>query len=450
MPTSPRSLRLAVLACAALLSLQGCYVLKQGAGQLELLQRREPVSEVLARATTRPDTRRGLQLVQAAKAFAEGSLGLAKTRNYEHLVQLDRDAVTYVVSAAPQDSLVPHQWWFPVIGSVPYKGFFARADALAEQASLDAAGFDTLVRGVTAFSLLGWLPDPVYSPFLALEPATLVSLIIHETTHATVFLPGRASFNEGFATFVGHTGAMAFFRARGGERDPDLAVARAVQQDARIFSAFIEGLAAKLEALYASGRPRAEVLRTRELLFSEARREFTAHHQPRMRGRQYKRFAEGPLNNATISAHRTYHQRLEPFERAHARLGGDLRTTVRFFRDHVAPAPDPERWLERWLAGSASLPAQGLSAGVEPGSRPLRGAGAARLPGRPGPAAGAYLRGPIEHHLASVLKPLEVAIGHAARQPELCGHREVGGAGVSQHEAADAVQQGMPPSTVRS
>jgi predicted aminopeptidase len=376
MPLSARSLRLATLTSAALLSLQGCYVLKQGAGQLELLQRRERVSDVLARATTSPETRRGLQLVQAAKAFAEGTLGLASTRNYEHLVQLDRDAVTYVVSAAPPDSLVPHQWWFPVIGSVPYKGFFAKADALSEQASLEAAGFDTMVRGVTAFSLLGWLPDPVYSPFLALEPATLVSLIIHETTHATLFLPGRASFNEGFATFVGHTGAMAFFRARGGERDPDLAVALAAQQDARVFSAFLEGLAAKLEALYASGRPRAEVLLARERIFGEARREFTAHHLPRLRGRRYKRFAEGPLNNATISAHRTYHQRLEPFERAHARLGGDLRATVRFFREHVAPAPDPERWLDRWLAGSAALPAKGLGTGVEPGSRPLGGAGA--------------------------------------------------------------------------
>ncbi|MEB3330688.1 MAG: aminopeptidase [Candidatus Sericytochromatia bacterium] len=446
----PRQLRLFPLALTALLGLQGCYALKQGAGQLELLRRRVAVSRVLASPTTPEATRRSLRLVQAAKAFAEDSLGLARTHNYEHLVQLDRDAVTYVVTAAPPDSLEPYQWWFPVIGSVPYKGFFAKADALAEQARLVAQGFDTNVRGVAAFSLLGWLPDPIYSPFLALEPATLVSVVIHETTHATLFLPGRASFNEGFATFVGQAGAMAFFRARGGERDPDLAAVRSAQHDARVFSAFIARLAARLESLYASGRPRAELLRAREQVFREARADFTSQHLPGLQGRRHRGFGQGPLNNATIAAHRTYHQRLDRFERAHERLGGDLRTTVRFFREHVARVPEPEQWLDRWLAGRTALPTQGLRAGVELRGGPLRGAGTAGLPGRAGATAGAHLGGPVEGHLASVLQPLQVPIRHPPWQPELRGHREVGGARVGLDEVTDPFEHASPPWQRRS
>ena len=36
-----------------------------------------------------------------------------------------------------------HTWWFPIVGSVPYKGYFRAADALAEAAELTRAGFDT-------------------------------------------------------------------------------------------------------------------------------------------------------------------------------------------------------------------------------------------------------------------------------------------------------------------
>ncbi|MEB3220933.1 MAG: aminopeptidase [Candidatus Sericytochromatia bacterium] len=438
-----RPLRHAALILLAPLALGGCYVVQQGLGQMELLRRREPVEAVLARPETSAQTRRALQLVRAAKAFAEDAVGLARTRNYEHLVTLDRDAVSYVVSAAPPDSLAPHQWWFPIVGHVPYKGYFARADALAEQAALEAQGLDTTVRGVAAFSLLGWAPDPIYSPFVAMEPANLVNVVIHETTHATLFLPGQASFNEGFATFVGEEGAQAFFRARGGEGDPDLAVARAVRHDARLFTGFIEVLAQRLEALYASGRVPTEVQQAREQVFEAARAEFEASYRPKLRSHQYRHFGQGRFNNATVAAYRTYHQRLDRFEAAHARLGGQLPATVRFFREQVALAPDPEQWLYRWLTSGAPPRPEGVGPGVEPGSRPRGGASPRPPSARPRPAAGADLRRPVEVNDASVLEPLQVPVGHRPGEAEFGRHGKVGGAGVVEHEAADAVEHGM-------
>ncbi|MEB3197002.1 MAG: aminopeptidase [Candidatus Sericytochromatia bacterium] len=332
------------------LALPGCYVWRQGWGQAELLWRREPVATLLARPETPVEWRRKLQFVAQVKQFAQRELGLAGTHHFESFVALDRDAVTYVVSAAPKDSLDAYQWWFPVVGQVPYKGYFRKQDALDEQARMDGAGYDTSVRGVAAFSLLGWLPDPIYSPLLARDEPTLADIVIHETTHATVYLAGRSSFNEGFATFVGNQGALAYFASLGpGGREAWLA-ARAAQADTRTFTAFVEEVSQRLEALYASSIPRDEKLRQREAVFAWAQARFRQSYAVKMQGHGFRHVSAGRFNNAVLSAYRTYYRRLDRFERAHTRCGGDLRRTIAFFRDQVAQAPDPEGFLERWIA----------------------------------------------------------------------------------------------------
>ena len=333
-----------------LLPLGGCYLLKQGAGQAELLWRREPITTVLADPKLEPAAAEQLKLIGLAKAYAEQAIGLRHTSNYEDLVRLDRDAVTYVVSAAPKDKLVPHLWWFPIIGNVPYKGYFDRNDALAEQKGLDDAGLDTTMRGVAAFSTLGWLPDPIYSPFLKYELATLANIIIHETTHATLYLAGQAAFNEGFATFVGNQGSQEFFaRTRGLKSAEHLACVDHVKDNA-IFTDFVQEVSAKLDDLYESGKPREAMLTEREAIFKWARAHFESRYQPRMQGHGFRHFPNATFNNATLISYRTYYNRLDRFERAHAKLGGDLRKTVAWFKDTVAKVPDPEAYLDRWLA----------------------------------------------------------------------------------------------------
>lgn len=345
--------RLLVLSLAAS-QLAGCYVLQQGAGQLQLLSRREPVSKVLADPRAKPDTKAKLALIARVKAYAEGTVGLRHTSNYQDFVPLDRDAVTYVVSAAPADKLVPYTWWFPIIGNVPYKGYFDRNEAVKLQKELDAQGYDTILRGVPAFSTLGWLSDPVYSPFLAYDVPTLANVIIHETTHATLFLSGQASFNEGFATFVGNEGALGFLKTAYGEHSPEVAAARAEVADNAVFTEFIQQLSAELDALYNGPGSREDKLRDRQPIFERARTRFTNEFLPRMRGHQFRHFPQSKFNNAALISYRTYYNRLDRFESAFHRQHDDLAATVRFFKDVVAKQADPEKFLDDYLAKPSS------------------------------------------------------------------------------------------------
>jgi predicted aminopeptidase len=350
--TMPPIIRLVRLVATILLgaSLSGCYVLQQGLGQARLLLARKSVQSVLADSSVKPEAKAKLRLILEAKAYAENVIGLKKTANYEFYVQLSRNAVSYVVGAAPKDKLAAYTWWFPVIGDVPYKGYFDRQDALKEKQALETRGFDALVRNVPAFSTLGFLPDPVYSPFLQYDEVTISNIIIHETTHATLFLPGNASFNEGFATFVGNEGALAFLTSRFGSHSKQVQEAQDQMADNTLFTPFIHGLASRLNALYASPISHAEKLKAREAIFMQAQQNFNGAVAPRMHGGDFGAFGHNSLNNAVVISYLTYYNRLDRFESAFNKQHRSLRATVAFFKNQVAKAPDPEKYLDDYLA----------------------------------------------------------------------------------------------------
>src|SRR5690606_29809700 len=119
--------------------------------------------------------------------------------------------VTGVQTCALPICFEPYTWWFPIVGRVPYKGFFDFDEAHEQARRLDARGYDTYVRPSAAFSTLGWFNDPVLNTVLRYSDVDLVQTVIHELTHNTIYIAGQAGFNESFATFVGDRGAAAFF-----------------------------------------------------------------------------------------------------------------------------------------------------------------------------------------------------------------------------------------------
>jgi predicted aminopeptidase len=159
--------------------------------------------------------RRKLQLVMEARAFARDSLGLDVKESFTTFTQLRRDTLVLVLSGVYPDQLKQKTWWFPIVGRVPYKGYFDvdRAKKAADELRRD--GFDAYVRPASAFSTLGWFNDPLVSTTLRADSIDLVNTVIHELTHNTYYAPGGATFNESFANFVGARGAAAFFRAHG-------------------------------------------------------------------------------------------------------------------------------------------------------------------------------------------------------------------------------------------
>jgi predicted aminopeptidase len=316
----------------------GCsptYVLRAGYEEAKILWRREPIAAILARPDVEPDVRRKLELVLDARRFAE-SLGLKIGGNFTALSYVDGPTMLYVLTATPRTALEPHTWWFPIVGSVPYKGFFERHLAEAEAKSLIARGLDTSIRGAAAFSTLGWFDDPLLRHQLAGGEVALVNLVLHEVYHSTFYAKGAhaTAFNESLANFVGHRGAIDFFAARPGDAEL-LARAREAWEDERRFAGFVQSLAARLRTLYAE-RDEAAALAGREALFAEA---VAAFPKLTFHGRRFERFDDVPLNNAVLLQSLLYTTEIELLEDVAARFGG-LRPALDLIETAARAEPD--------------------------------------------------------------------------------------------------------------
>lgn len=315
--------------CLASSLLSACsptYVLRAGYEEAKILWRRQPIEAVLQRTDLDTATREKLELVLAVRLFARERLHLRVGESYATLAQVDADQVVHVVSAAYRLQLRPYTWWFPIVGRVPYKGFFAESAAKEEAADLDRAGYDTYVRPSVAFSTLGWFADPLLSNLLRYDRATLANVIIHELLHNTSYVGGHADFDESFANFVGHRGAMLFFHDRG----DDVAAQQATTEwgDALLFSDFLVHFTTRLREAYGAGLAADD----RERLFREAQDEFrTLPLQTRL----FKEFATRQLNNAIILHDLVYADRLQLFEDVFREHDGDLERTIDAVLDAV-------------------------------------------------------------------------------------------------------------------
>jgi predicted aminopeptidase len=201
---------LIALAVSALV-VTGCrsvgYYQQAIAGQCEILSKRESIGKLLARKDTRPALRDKLELVLALRKYAEQELKLKPDGHYESYADLGRRFVVWNVYAAPEFSLEPKKWWYPVVGSLKYRGFFNEKDARNYGDELAREGYDVYVGGVDAYSTLGFFKDPVLNTFIHHDPADLAELLFHEMAHQRVFAKGDTDFNEAFATAVGEEGA---------------------------------------------------------------------------------------------------------------------------------------------------------------------------------------------------------------------------------------------------
>jgi predicted aminopeptidase len=312
------------------------YVMRAAWEEAKILNRRKPIARIVADTATDWETRDKLLLVLQARQFAADSLGLNAGDSYTLFARVETDTLVMVLSAAPKDELRPHTWWFPIVGSVPYKGFFEPEDALQEQRRLDARGFDTYVRPSAAFSTLGWFNDPLLSTLLRYDQVSLGNTVIHEIFHNTFYAPGQAVFNETLANFVGGRGAIEFFCRRDGPDAPTCRTAVGGWEDDLVFGAFMEALVADVKALYArTDLTRDDKLRERERLFADAQRRFATEVRPRLQVDTFGGFTREPLNNATLISRQIYYDRLQLFEDVYRSRGGDF---LRAMNDIVAAA----------------------------------------------------------------------------------------------------------------
>ena len=335
------------LALALAVSAWACspvYVLKAGWAEAKILRARRPIPEVLADPATDADTRGKLAFVVEARRFAIEELGFDPGEAYTMFTQLERDTLAMVLSAAEKDRLVPKTWWFPIVGRMPYKGYFDDDDALKAQADLEADGFDTYLRPTAAFSTLGWFNDPVLSSVLRTDEVEVVETVLHELSHNFLFVPGQVGFNESFATFVGRVAAIEFFCTRegGGPDTVKCLRAQARWRDYQRFSAFVDGMMEELEPVYGSAElTRDEKLSRREEVFQRALTHFDQDVRPTFESVSFAGFRDTPLNNATLLARIRYYHRLPDFQALLDARGGDLEAVLAELKRGVAGVTDP-------------------------------------------------------------------------------------------------------------
>lgn len=334
------------------ISLTGCqmltYVAKSGYGQLELLSKRTPIEKVLKEPALDAEKKKKLELAQEARRFAEETLHLKPTKNYQSYVELKRPYVTYVVSAAEKWDLKTFNFDYPLVGKMPYKGYFNEDDAKDEQLRLQKEGLDTYLRGISAYSTLGWFNDPLLSSMLRYKEHDLVNTIIHETVHATLYIKNAADFNEQLATFLGNKGMELFYLTKEGANSETLKLVQKENIDSGVFSEFISQEIRDLKEWYKNLQPEQRQEALKEARLKEIQERFVKNVKPRLLTSGYQYFERLNLNNARLVMYRTYVQDLSRFEKLYELMGRDYQKFINKCRE-LEKAKNPEEELNKWI-----------------------------------------------------------------------------------------------------
>lgn len=335
--------------------LSGCetltYPLQAASGQWSLVTARQPLDAVINDVDTDPALRRQLQLVTEMRAFAREQLGMTDIVGYDHWVQLPRDYPVWNVVAAPEFSLDPQTWCFPVAGCVAYRGYFNETDARHFAGGLDDEGFDTWVYGVAAYSTLGWFDDPVLSSWVWRDQAGLAALLFHELAHQQVYIAGDTALSESFASVVEREGVKRWLRQQGDEDAYRYYLAR-LDADER-FNALLEDTRSALEQLYQSSLSMPAMRAEKARIIALLRQRFEQARAQDAGLERFDRWMSGPINNARLAGVGSYHRHIGALRQMLLEQGNDLAAFYRRVDALAASDPDVrERELAEYAAGS--------------------------------------------------------------------------------------------------
>jgi predicted aminopeptidase len=344
---------LAIAVSAAVLGLisapTACYLSRGAWEEAKILSRRQPISEIVADPRTPKAAREKLKVVLAARQYAKDSLHLRTKDSFTTYSRLDHDTLVLVVSAAYRDTLKPYTWWFPIVGRVPYKGYFDFGAAQRDARNLAADGFDVYVRPSDAFSTLGFFNDPLLNTTLKGDSLGLANTVIHELTHNTFYASGQAPFNESFAMFVGARGAAAFFRSRG--QEAAAAKVDAEWEDDKLLAKFWTRVIRSLDSAYAAHPSDKQArINARDTVYARTRVALVNEIAPQLKTISPLYAERVQLNNAALLARRVYATDLDVFDRVYEKEGRDLRRTIGRIIGLAKSNPrDPFSVLENWV-----------------------------------------------------------------------------------------------------
>ncbi len=316
--------RFMLLGAVALIT--GCvtvgYYAQSVRGQWDILSRSQAISDVLDESDDDARLQDKLKLVLEVRKFATEALRLPDNGSYTRYADLGRPYAVWNVFAAPELSLVPQTWCFPVVGCVVYRGYFDREDARRFASSLQTRGLDVFVGGVPAYSTLGWFADPILNTVMGYADVDLAGLVFHELAHQLVYVKDDSVFNESFATAVELEGVRRWLQSKGDEAR--IAAYRERKRRDRAVVALILRHREDLARIYGSDRDAAWMRREKHAVIADMQRQFTALTASWPDYDRFRAWFSTPINNAKLVAVAAYQDLVPDFEALLDGLDGDL------------------------------------------------------------------------------------------------------------------------------
>jgi predicted aminopeptidase len=330
------------------------YVTRAGFEETRILRSRQPIDRLVRDSSITPSVRRSLGLVLETRDYA-ARLGLEAKETYTSYSDVGRDTLLLVLQAAPKDCICAHTWKYPIVGRIPYKGFFDPKAAQREASRFAARGYDIYLRPSSAFSTLGWFNDPLLSTALTRDSVELAATVFHEIAHNTLYVKSATPFNESFAQLVGYRSAQAFFQEKG-----DSLLARQAADrwhDEIVLGEYYDALVRRLQTLYAQHPDSATLEEGRRSAAAWAREQLEGPIGHRLRTFRIGRLTERPINNAQLVGARIYRTRLDLFDRWYEQHGRDIRGSVSSLKTLMAGAEGDSAYarLERAVADSSTM-----------------------------------------------------------------------------------------------
>lgn len=326
------------------------YLIPAAAGQLRLLRDAVPISQAIDNNNLTDEQVAKLRLIEDARTYARDVLALNIDNNFTRFYDSGGEPVAFNVSASRKDSFQPKLWQFPIVGTVPYLGYFDRSLAEKKRDELRQQNLDVFMYEIDAYSGIGVIPNLVLSPMLDRSDISLLDTVFHELLHSTVWRKNDTSFNESLATFYGRAGTLAYLADRFPDRPELIDAATQSFEDSDRFTAFMLELYNALDAFYSSDLTSQEKIAGREAVYQAGRERFVDEVLPLMnRPELYGWVADLPPNNAFMLSIRRYNFDLDIFEQVLAATGQDWPATRDVFRA-AADQPDPYAYLADWLA----------------------------------------------------------------------------------------------------
>ena len=314
------------------------YGIEQGLGQLEMVRNAVPIDDLLADPEYPDSLKQKLLLIKEIRRYAIDSLHLKDSKNYNAVYDLKGRPTAYVVQACEKYRIKKYLWKFPVVGKLPYKGFFDDEDAKKEVAWLEKQGYDTRIAHPSGWSTMGWFTDPVLSTMLRRSEGELADLIIHELTHSTVFVKDNSELNENIADYVGENGAKRYLASKYGDTSAILFNYSAMITDnERMAMYFLRG-AHKLDSLYQSADfialPDNEKDTLKRAMIQDIINNVDTVNFVRIKPQRIKSSRMKNINNTFFTSYMTYYNRKDSLRMECQRdFGGDFMKHLESFKE---------------------------------------------------------------------------------------------------------------------